>query len=321
MHTAIIGHQSQLNYLNSLLKKDILPQTMLFIGPDGIGKTMIARHLARTFFCENENAPCGTCHGCLQVINETHPDFLYLGPNEKGKIPIGEDNSSEPGTVRWLIDRLSQKSVSGRQFVIIERGDVLRNDAQNAILKTIEEPPRGTTIIITTSNRSSLLPTILSRCSLLNFSPLEPADIITILNNQNIFLPNGDTIAAICGGSIANAKLLADNEFFNWISALIKNINSFVTKPSFFNGDITAKKELDTHHIIDILINIYSSMLYSATGYDYIFKNSFSELYLADIEKINFIIDLLLELKKELPNNINLKIALKGKLYKLFEGR
>ena len=122
MNTAgIIGHERQLRVLSLLVKNKNTPHSMLFSGKSGIGKRLIARRFLAALFCTAGNPPCGSCPSCLQAGRAaTHPDIIELAPDEKGSITIGDVDRSEPGTVRWLISRLSKKSVSGKYGVLID---------------------------------------------------------------------------------------------------------------------------------------------------------------------------------------------------------
>ena len=172
MNTAgIIGHSRQIKILEVLRRNDDIPQTILFSGKSGIGKKLVARRLLASLFCEAGDPPCLKCPSCLQAAGGTFPDIIELGPDEKGSIPIGDADRSEPGSVRWLIDRLSKKSISGTYGVLIDGAESISAAGQNALLKTIEEPQAGAHIIIITANRSLILPTILSRCMNLPFYP------------------------------------------------------------------------------------------------------------------------------------------------------
>ncbi len=157
----IVGHNKQKELLLRFLKNDSLPHALLFCGPEKVGKRTIAFRLANLLICENSTA-CGKCGGCVEMEKGLHPDFFFVSP-EDGLIKIEQINE--------LIKGLSLKSSGGKTKVaIIDEAHLINYEAQNALLKTLEEPQGKTVIILVTSHPSILLPTILSRSFKLRFS-------------------------------------------------------------------------------------------------------------------------------------------------------
>src|SRR5208337_5161192 len=130
--TGIIGHTRQLDILNLLFWNETIPHTMLFTGMTGIGKKLVARRFLTALFCAAEEPPCMKCPACLQAAGKTLPDIIELTPDDKETIPIGDTDRSEEGSVRWLIDRLSKKSLSGKFGVLIDRAESISIPGQNA---------------------------------------------------------------------------------------------------------------------------------------------------------------------------------------------
>jgi DNA polymerase-3 subunit delta' len=145
------------------------PHAVLFVGPASVGKTTLALDLAAGLLCNDPDPgarPCRACRGCRQVASGNHPDLHRLAPEGAGaQIRIGKSSDPEPGTVRHLIGELALLPVEGgARVVIVEQAHRLNDDAQNAFLKMLEEPPAGVTIVLCADDEECLLPTVRSRC-------------------------------------------------------------------------------------------------------------------------------------------------------------
>jgi DNA polymerase-3 subunit delta' len=168
----------------------------LFTGPHAIGKTMLARKLAQAWQCVGETQPCGECPACQKIARDRHPDVQII----EG-VPVGYkfDEKSPPpprandwerrilkiDQVRALQHDVVRAPFEGRwKIVILRRFEEANEEAANALLKTLEEPPRHTRLILTARDASLLLPTIASRCQVFALRPLAPAQIETALINQ-----------------------------------------------------------------------------------------------------------------------------------------
>jgi DNA polymerase III delta' subunit len=145
------------------------PHAVLFVGPSSVGKTTLALDLAAGLLCNDPDPrarPCRVCRGCRQVASGNHPDLHRLAPEGPGgQIRIGKASDPEPGTVRHLIGELALLPVEGgARVVIVEQAHRLNDDAQNALLKMLEEPPAGVTIVLCADDEECMLPTVRSRC-------------------------------------------------------------------------------------------------------------------------------------------------------------
>lgn len=165
-----------------------LPHALLLSGPNGVGKTTLALDLAAALLCRagtGEDGPCRACRGCRMVEHGNHPDLHRLAPSGAGLvIPIG--GRDERG-VRELVHELAYLPVEGgARVAIVESADRMTEDAQTAFLKTLEEPPAGTTIILCADEEERLLPTIRSRCARVRLGPMGSRDIEAILGEQGV---------------------------------------------------------------------------------------------------------------------------------------
>ena len=198
---AITGHRPLLELLSRAIAAGTLPPSLLFAGPDGVGKRLTAVALAQALNCERRVAfdACGECAACSRIARGVHADVLIVEPGESGAIKIEQ--------VREVVDRTGYRPFEGRRrVVIIDGADALGLPAQDAILKTLEEPPSATVFVLITSRPDVLLPTVRSRCQRLRFGPLSPADVASLLiRDHGMSAAAAHAAAAASGGSVARA--------------------------------------------------------------------------------------------------------------------
>ena len=232
----LLGHNAVLDRFRRTIRAGRLASTFLFVGPPGIGKKLFALQLAQGLLCERrpEEAldPCGECPSCAQVLAGTHPDIHVVGkPADGNNIPIksliGKD---ETRNREGLCYDISLKPFSGRRkFGIIDDADYLgvgQGESANCLLKTLEEPPPQSILILIGTSEQRQLPTIRSRCQVVRFSPLVETDVAELLlstgecNDENI----ARKAAALSGGSLAKAIQWCDEAFLEFRAALFENL-------------------------------------------------------------------------------------------------
>jgi DNA polymerase-3 subunit delta' len=214
--SAIRGHARAIRLLSRAIASDTLPPSLVFAGTEGIGKRQAAVAVAQALNCAcpvRGVAPadlpfdaCGECASCSRIARGVHPDVIALRP-EDGKTSVSIDQ------VRALNEQVAYRPFEARRRVVIldDAGDVLLGPAQNALLKTLEEPPSGTVFILVTSQPEGLLPTVRSRCPLVRFGPLAVQDVAAYLEQQAGFAAaDARARAAVSDGSIGLA-LAADD--------------------------------------------------------------------------------------------------------------
>ena len=233
---SLVGHGHVLALLTRAIARDSMPPSLIFAGPDGVGKFTTATALAEVLNCDDPRREsggpatasgvgpraasgpigidaCGACRPCRRIaraartMREGTPAALdclrVLLPDDKGSIKV------EP--VREVIAASAFRPFDGRRrVVVLDSADALEVSAQNALLKVLEEPPPGTVFVLVTSRPDALLPTIRSRCPRLRFGPLAPADIARHLTGA-CGLPAGEAqaLSAQADGSLGHALALA----------------------------------------------------------------------------------------------------------------
>jgi len=170
------------------------PHAVLLAGPASVGKTTLALDLASALLCRADDAadrPCGTCRGCRLVVSGNHPDLHRLAPDGAGgQIRIGDPLDPEPGTIRRLIRELSLLPMEGgARVAVLEHADRINEAAQEALLKTLEEPPAGVTIVLCSDDEERLLPTVRSRCARVRLGTVAGRDIEEVLGELGMADP------------------------------------------------------------------------------------------------------------------------------------
>jgi len=198
------GQPAALAAVERMLARGV-PQVLLLIGPAAVGKTTLALDLAAGLLCAADEGiprPCRACRACHLVAGGTHQDLHRLAPEGAGRqVRIGDPGDPDPGTVRHLIREMARLPVEGRHRVaVIEGAHRMNEDAQNALLKTLEEPPPGATLILCADEPERLLPTVRSRAATLRLGPLGIRAIEALLGEHGIDPPRAARLARVAAG-------------------------------------------------------------------------------------------------------------------------
>ena len=181
----VLGQSQAKHILGQALSRSRISHAYLFYGPESIGKKLLAVEFAKTLNClspEKQEA-CGACDSCRKIENRVHPDFFYLEPTKI--TPAAREAYIRIEAIRDLQKKLGFLPYAGQTKVaVIDQVEKMNLQACNAFLKTLEEPPSATVLILLTSNIYRLLPTMISRCQGIRFHPLPPEAIREILQKQ-----------------------------------------------------------------------------------------------------------------------------------------
>jgi DNA polymerase III subunit delta' len=165
----ITGHERVLERLHQAIDRDAVHHAYLFEGPKGLGKATVATYFAMAVNCQSDKPPCGRCHSCTQIADGSHPDVIYVRP--------AEDRASATISVEAIREVVRKTGYhrydAQRRVIIIDPAEAMPPPTANALLKTLEEPPEGTGFILVATHSSALLPTIVSRCQRIRFSPVD----------------------------------------------------------------------------------------------------------------------------------------------------
>ena len=293
MFENIIGNDKIKEVLTESVKNQTATHSYLFIGISGIGKKMIAKEFAKMLLCTRENKYCNACKSCIEFDSNNNPDFMCIEP---------EGNTIKIDQIRYLQRKIQEKPIiSDSKVYIIDDADLMTTEAQNCLLKTLEEPPEFATIILIGSNESLFLPTIRSRCMLLNFKPITNEKIKDFLkanyNIENI----SDNVLDMFQGSIGKAIALKDKqEEYKLIQDVIESLDKKDIIDIVNLADPIYKQKDEIFEILDY-INI---ILLKKAKKQHIYANC---------------IDIIENTKKRLKQNANYDMSIDNMLFKIWE--
>ena len=230
----IQGHDQVVEQFRQALRRGRLASTFLFVGPPGIGKHTFALKLAQALLCENspEDAldPCGHCPACQQVAARTHPDLILITkPVDKSYIPVELLIGDREHRMREGLchDIALKPYCGGRRIAVIDDADFLNQEGANCMLKTLEEPPPKSVIILVGSSEQKQLPTIRSRSQVVRFRPLPQETIAQLLVSKGLVEDpqTAARLAAMSEGSMRRAMELADEALDEFRAALLAHLS------------------------------------------------------------------------------------------------
>lgn len=238
--SSLRSHSDQMQMLRRSVERGRLAHAYLFAGPPGIGKSLFARVFAKALLClrrpEGSLDVCNECSSCRQFDAESHPDFFYVfKPEEKSEIPVDRFiGVAEKRPRDGLIYNLSLKPMTAaRRIAVIDDANSMNDEGANAMLKTLEEPPPHSVLILVAENLDAVLPTIRSRCQLVRFSALSQQDVAELLVEHEMAESPADaaTVAAMSEGSLQIAAQLLRPELRTLKDELSKHLASADMNP------------------------------------------------------------------------------------------
>lgn len=313
----IIGQKQLVEHLQNAISSRKISHAYIINGERSSGKEFIANVFAQALQCEAGGVePCGECHSCRQAVSGNHPDIIRVThekPNTIGVEDIRNKINNDIGIKPYS---------SPYKIYIMNEGEKMTVQAQNALLKTIEEPPAYAIILILTTNLDALLPTVLSRCVVLNMKPVAD-DLVKKYLMENLKIPEykADVCVAFARGNVGKAKALAASEEFDNIKNEAVTLLKYIREMEI--GDIVlairkiSEYKMEINDYLDILAVWYRDvLLFKATkdATHLIFKDEIQYIRkIADqstYEGIEIIIDALEKAKSRLQANVNFDLTM-----------
>jgi len=252
----IIGQEKAMDSLKKAIEHDQVAHAYLFEGAEGLGKKAIALKLASALVCNNKDKPCGKCSSCIKISTGNHPEIKII--EGEGIIKVDE--------IREIIKDIQLKPYEGSHKVyIICNAEKMNMQGQNALLKTLEEPPHYATLILITTKANSLLPTIVSRCQTIKLNPISLEDIKSyLINNKDIDSETAQMLAAFSGGIVGRAVELLDNPDFHVRREGVIKVCKDLMTPKLLNilDQISFFEEEKSHieEVLDLMISWYRDL-------------------------------------------------------------
>lgn len=263
----IIGQEQIKEHLQNAILQNRISHAYIIQGEQFSGKEFIAKAFAAALQCEKGGTePCGECRSCKQFLTGNQPDIIYVGHEKPNTIGVEDVRN------RINNDIAVKPYSSPYKIYIINEGEKMTPQAQNALLKTLEEPPAYAVLMILTTNAEELLPTILSRCVLLNMKPVPDKQVREYLKSE-LMIPDykADICVAFARGNIGRAKQLATSEEFenirNEALSLVKNIRGMELHEMMAAIRKIRDYHIDVNEYLDVLSIWYRDvLLFKATN-------------------------------------------------------
>ncbi|RKU39290.1 DNA polymerase III subunit delta' [Candidatus Poribacteria bacterium] len=257
MQNPVIGHQHIIEQLQRTVASNRIAGAYLFVGPTGVGKETVARYFAQLIFCQQEAQPptvCGTCLACRKVDSGNHPDLQFIRP-EGSLLRIGQ--------IRELQKQIIYEPLeASRKVYILTDVERMNAEAENCLLKTLEEPPASSVLILLTSNIQVLLPTTRSRCQILQFHPMPTQELVAVLTDRFSVAPEqATTLAIAAGGAIGKAITQLEKG-----GALTEEVPEILKETDLLAAFRLAENFKDSPETLDSLVTWYRDLLFLQQG-------------------------------------------------------
>lgn len=311
----VVGHEQVIQHMQNAIRQKKISHAYLLCGEAGSGKRLVAEAFAKTILCEEGGIEaCGKCKSCRQAESGNHPDFRIV-VREKATLGVKEIREQVTGDVQI------KPYSSAYKIYLIDEAEKMTEEAQNALLKTIEEPPEYAVFLLSVTRQELLLSTVLSRCVLLPFYPVAPEKIRRFLMEKR-GVPDylAESASAFAGGLVGRAVQYAESESFieqrNDVLHLVKYIDEMTMAEVMENVKLfAAKKDVATEYLDLILMWYRDVLMYKAT------KNVNALMFMDELEAVSAqagkrsfenlqgIVEALEQVKQRLKSNVNFENA------------
>lgn len=246
MFEGIIGNSSIKQELINSVNLNKYSHSYLFCGTDGIGKKLIAREFAKMILCEGKKKYCNKCKSCIEFDSNNNPDYMEIVP---------DGNSIKISQIREMQQKIVEEPIiSNKKVYIIDDANLMTKEAQNCLLKTLEEPPEFVTMILIGSNEASFLSTIKSRTLIIKFNNLTKTDLQDYLKEKYDKYSIDENILDAANGSIGKLESIKDKqELYNLVKKTIDSINSSDLIDILKLSEIIYKSQEDIFEILDYI--------------------------------------------------------------------
>ena len=249
MFNNIVGNNKITEELINLINTNKYPSSMIFQGISGIGKKMIAREFAKMILCTSKKKYCNKCKSCIEFNTNNNPDFTEIKP---------DGNTIKIEQIRELLRKAYEMPIiSHKKVYIIDDADCATIEAQNALLKTLEEPPEFLNIVLIGENESKFLSTIKSRCMTIKFEKINNMEIKAYFQNELKISQISENIVNAANGSLGKAiKLNEKQNLYESIDKIFENIEKTDLIEILKNAEIIYKSQDDKLDILDYINTI-----------------------------------------------------------------
>ena len=274
----LIGNDKTKELLSKSVKNENILHSYLFYGTDGIGKKLFAIEFSKMILCEADNKPCGKCKSCVEFESNNNPDFSIIEP---------DGNSLKIEQIRAFQRKTLEKPINGsKKIYIINDAEKMTREAQNCLLKTLEEPQSYIVIILICSNENAILPTVKSRCTKIYFNEQTKEDVRKYIQEKFATTDFDESMLELCGGSIKRAiEIFEKKEVLNQIKDIASNVTKFDKLKFILGSEIFYNNKED----INLLLDYMNILFFKEVNQSNIASSSKSMEYIEEAKrKINY---------------------------------
>ena len=291
----IVGNETNKQLLTEIIKTQNISHGYMFLGTSGIGKFLFAKEFAKSILCNNKIG-CDNCKSCIEFDSSNNPDFQIIEPDE---------SSIKIEQIRMMNSKICEKPIiSSKKVYIINNADKMTKEAQNCLLKTLEEPPEYAVIILIGTNENSFLNTIRSRCVKINFNKIKDEDLkLTLMEKYNYGNITENMLKLFSGSFEKAINLQGKQDLYSEVEQIFNNIENINIIDVLNKKDVLTKNKEEIMSLLE-----YINVLF----FDKLKSNENQNAYIDAIQIVE-------ETKDRLNKNANLDMTIDNLLLKIWE--